>query len=173
MKNIMIFAVLFAMAHTANANVITVDLYHGGFSDGAFVSGALTGEDSNGNGILEWRSGDAYGPGIMEITDFFLDFSGNSILPAFSNIGFDVYDGSVSLNLSTFALTLWSQSTLLPEYDAAAGTLTDFDHLFQMNTDTSSERAQFSIQVPAPATLSLLITALLGLQGHRLRRQDI
>src|SRR6056297_527682 len=126
-KTLPIVLVLIATAQTVTAALITVDFYHGGFTDGAFVSGSLAGEDADGDGILLTRPGDAGNPGFTEITDFSLNFPGNTILPPFSDVSFGVYDGSVSFNLSTESLTLWSRSALFPEYYPSGGTLTDFN----------------------------------------------
>jgi hypothetical protein len=59
---------------------------HGGFSEGAVLTGFFSGEDLDGDGKLSSLEG--------EVTDFAMHFSGNSRVAAFS-IGFDELDGLV------------------------------------------------------------------------------
>jgi len=52
----------------------------GGFAEGATVSGSFSGEDTDGNGFLNHFVFD----GVLELTDFSLSFSGNSLVEAFT-----------------------------------------------------------------------------------------
>lgn len=65
-------------AASAGATAITYHFTEGGFDDGATVTGTFTGADLNSDGEL------TYAIGPDELTAFSMQFSGNSLVPAFS-----------------------------------------------------------------------------------------
>ena len=70
------------MAASADAGVLHFDFVHEGFSEGAFVSGTFYGEDLNSDGFLSFISGEM--APFEELTGFDAEFSGNSLVPAFT-----------------------------------------------------------------------------------------
>ena len=67
---------------SANAGVLAFDFVHEGFTEDAFISGTFVGEDLNGDGFLSFQTD--IGPPFDELTSFSIEFSGNSLVPAFS-----------------------------------------------------------------------------------------
>lgn len=73
-------------ADASHAQSERFEFTHGGFSEGAVLTGFFVGADLDGDGRLSSLEG--------ELTDFAMQFSGNSLIPAFS-IGLDALDGLV------------------------------------------------------------------------------
>lgn len=71
----LVFIMMIAF-YPAMADSATFNFSQAGFGEGAFVSGAFTGQDSNGNGQLSLSDG--------EIFEFDMVFSGNSLVSAFT-----------------------------------------------------------------------------------------
>lgn len=74
------------VAGVSHAQSERFEFSHGGFSEGAVLTGFFAGADLDGNGRLSSLEG--------ELTDFAMQFSGNSFVPAFS-IGLEALDGLV------------------------------------------------------------------------------
>jgi VPDSG-CTERM motif len=97
---VLLFVFTWLLLTRADATPITVNFYQSGFTGGGFISGSLTGEDLNGDHIID----------ANEFQPFYsldvVSFSGNALLPAFSWQGF--YFGP-ELNLLTMQLGVWSE----------------------------------------------------------------
>jgi len=75
MKKIILFWIcLFSVS--ANAGLISFDFSQGGFDEGAFITGSFSGNDLDNNGKLSTFTG--------EVSHLSVNFSGNSIVGAFS-----------------------------------------------------------------------------------------
>jgi hypothetical protein len=62
---------------TASSTVVKYKFSQSGYDEGAIVTGMFEGEDVDGDGFLTFRDGDLAG--------FSMEFSGNSIVPAFTS----------------------------------------------------------------------------------------
>jgi hypothetical protein len=83
-------------AASAGATAVTYHFTQGGFDDGATVTGTFTGADLNSDGEL------TYGFDPDELTAFNMQFSGNSVVPAFS-LGLSDLGGFVwEINLGAY-----------------------------------------------------------------------
>jgi hypothetical protein len=69
----------------ASSAIVKYNFSQSGFDDGAIVTGMFAGEDLNGDGFLVGNEGVG---GFNEVTDFNMEFSGNSIISAFT-LGLD------------------------------------------------------------------------------------
>ncbi len=71
------------LSQPASSNLFTFS--QGGFEDDATVTGSFTGEDLNNDGILTFKQ-NVNGTNIEtgEVTSFNMNFSGNSIIPAYA-----------------------------------------------------------------------------------------
>jgi hypothetical protein len=90
--------VLLALADPAHAvtNNLSYTFFQDGYSEGATVTGAFTGADLDGNGLLIHFSGSPPGGPtppieIEELTAWSMHFSGNSLSPAFDLALSDLY----------------------------------------------------------------------------------
>lgn len=82
---IMYLAFLVCFASTPSVSrAIDFVFVHEGFADGAVVSGSFSGVDLNGDRQISGFDSGIGGGNDNEITDFFMTFSGNSIIPAFT-----------------------------------------------------------------------------------------
>ncbi len=99
-------ALLLMQAHV-QAHAATYTFEQTGFQDGGVVSGSFSGEDLDHNGSLSFFSG--------EVSDFFLRFNGNSLVPSFTHGLADL----TGLNWQVDAPTLGAQGK--PFDDAAEG----------------------------------------------------
>lgn len=82
-----IFLFLVVCINSVNAAPIVYNFSQAGFDEGASVTGMFTGEDLNGDGQLSNFDPDNFNIDTGEITDFIMDFSGNSLVSPFS-LGF-------------------------------------------------------------------------------------
>jgi hypothetical protein len=68
---------------TASSAVVKYNFSQSGYDEGAFVTGTFEGEDLNGDGFLHDYADDGITELDNELTAFSVEFSGNSIIPAF------------------------------------------------------------------------------------------
>lgn len=77
--NLLLITFLFLVSVSIQAAPVTLSFTQGGFSEGAILTMSFSGEDLNNDTEISSFQG--------EVTGFALNFSGNSIVPAF-NLGF-------------------------------------------------------------------------------------
>jgi hypothetical protein len=81
---------------TASSTVVKYNFSQSGYDEGAIVTGMFAGEDLNGDGFIVGNEGP---DGFNEVTAFNMEFSGNSIVPAFT-LGID----SISVGIVAYSL---------------------------------------------------------------------
>lgn len=133
------------------ANAVTFNFTQDGWTEGGTLTGSFSGEDGNGDGVIE----------ETEVTDYSISWSGNSLVPSFkqglSNLytwQFSLVDQRLINGFSSQATTFWSYDDKVNEgiigIGAFAGTI----------ADTTLEPPVFSV-VPEPLTILGTGTALL------------
>lgn len=159
----------------------TYSFTQGGFSENALISGSFSGSDTSADGMLtggSLTSNPFVGP--SEITDFTAEFSGNSLVGAFSfsfsDLGFLAFDLGGNSDLSDYTSPneaiitengLFGGTTgpiYLSGVGAVDGLCTGSDICGQVSGD-----APATADVPAPAPLALVGLGLLGLSLRRRR----
>tara|TARA_R110002049_G_scaffold309268_1_gene519506 strand:+ start:7475 stop:8026 length:552 start_codon:yes stop_codon:yes gene_type:complete len=90
LKFLVFVCVSLASVTSSSAGVIGFNFSQDGYEEGASVTGMFVGEDLDMNGQLSSFTG--------EITDFMMDFSGNSLVPAFSAGSADLFGLVYDLN---------------------------------------------------------------------------
>lgn len=88
----LITTLLLTISLSSNAAIYT--FIQEGFSEGAYISGSFTAEDLNLNGEYSSLNG--------EITDFYLEFSGNSFIPVFTASFNELFGLSYEFNNGAF-----------------------------------------------------------------------
>ena len=181
-----------ALSDTADLSYV---FYQDGFSEGATVTGAFSGIDLDGNGILIHFPANEGGPPIqhLELTSWSMHFSGNTLSPAFDltlsdlfgfvyeigtyGLGDDpAYDPTLNQNLiegiGAIGTAHFYTSGLGPNgfVGGYVGGQIDFNEINDLEDhalDSTPNLVVVTI-VPEPCGMSLLITA--GLLLARLRR---
>lgn len=136
---------------------------HGGFTDGAFVSGSFSGSDVDGDGQLSSFDG--------ELTAFTMSFSGNALVGAFTldfgdlfglvyDFDGDIGDG-VILDIEGIGVGSF------PLYIAGPGPLAACDGV----ADCGLVDGPGPAPVPEPAAMALFGLGLIGLGAARRRRR--
>lgn len=161
---------------TAPVSAATYTFSQGGFSDGATISGSFTANDDDGNGQLDSFAG--------EVTAFTLQFSGNSLVAAFSLGLGDLFALVADLDGSNLIGDGPAPSTEAIGADDAAfsylagpgpvdfcgtGVPCAFVQEFGVGSDSSSQSVQFQV-IPIPGALVLLLSAvgvIFGFKGTR------
>ncbi len=155
----------------------TYTFVQGGFAEGASISGTFTATDDDGDGQLDSFAG--------EISAFALQFSGNSLVPAFSLGLGDLFalvadlDGSgvIGDGAGPNAEAMGVDGTAFG-YLAGPGPV-DFCNMgrpcaivqeFGAGSDSSSQAIQFQV-VPVPGALVLLLTGIGLISGLKRTRQ--
>jgi hypothetical protein len=170
MKKYWLLGYLVVFFSSVDAAPISFNFSQVGFDEGASVTGIFTGEDLNNNGQLSQFDG--------EVSDFMMDFSGNSLIPSFSLSFFDltglVYDldggplgDGLTLHIEGIGADsgLFYYSTGQGPLGTDGGQVTDF-----INTSMSSELVVIST-APIPAAIWLFGSGLLGLVGMARRKK--
>jgi 6-phosphogluconolactonase (cycloisomerase 2 family) len=180
-----------AVAASGVSHAAQYTFSQGGFQDGGVITGAFTGEDANGDGLLASFDG--------EISDFNLSFNGNSIIPAFSQTfeslgglvfqigkttlgdggtpGSDYAEGMAvnwlpdGLDPVEFGLTGYSFVTGIGPLGEARGEIGDWDTGAKLlTTETMTVSAATSVPEPASWMLMGLGMVGLGLLSRRSKR---
>jgi hypothetical protein len=164
-----------------------------GFSEGATVTGRFTGVDLDGNGILVHFPGQVVPQPIdlLELTDFSMQFSGNSLAPAFeltlddlfgfvyqlgtSGIGDDpandpnfgdIMEGIGAIGANYFYTSGQGPNGIIGGYVGGEITLDDLLNVDELALD-SSPNLVLVAAVPEPATCAMLVGAALAMLGCR------
>ena len=175
MKTTMTVLSLALLLGSAPVSATTYTFVQGGFSEGATISGQFTASDDNGDGQLDSFSG--------EVSAFTLQFSGNSLVAAFTLGLGDLFalvadlDGSVIGDGAGPTAEAIGADGASFSYLAGPGPV-DFCNVgrpcafvqeFGAGSDSSSQFVQFQV-VPIPGALLLLLSGLgviFGLKGAR------
>lgn len=139
----------------------------GGFTDGATITGSFAGTDLNGDGQLSYFTAPPEPTLPLELTDFTLSFSGNTLVPAFAlqfpqldnfnyHLGPTLGTSTVLINGLTEGIEAGSLDRF---YIAGPGPLALCD---------GTEVCGGVLAVPEPATWSLFLIGALGV-GATLR----
>ena len=108
MKRLLLALVSVFVASAAYAAPVTYGFYQGGYAENAFVSGYFVAEDYNHDGFIQHLTdhGNSTGPTCTlppcELLDYFMHFSGNSLVRPFTHDGlssFRLWDGADIDNL--------------------------------------------------------------------------
>jgi hypothetical protein len=160
-----------------------------GYSEGATVTGRFTGVDLDGNGILVHFPGQVLPQPIeiLELTEFSMHFSGNSLAPAFDlalddlfgfvyqlgtsgigddpandpNIG-DLMEGIGVIGANYFYTSGQGPNGIIGGHVGGEITLDDLLNVDELALD-SSPNLVLVAAVPEPATLGMLVGAALTL----------
>jgi hypothetical protein len=164
----------------------------GGYSEGATVSGAFTGADLDGNGILVHFPGQSAPPvNIQELTAFSMHFSGNSLAPAFdltlddlfgfayqlgtSGIGDDpandpnfgdIMEGIGAIGANYFYTSGQGPNGIIGGYVGGEITFEDLLNVDELALDSSPNLALVAA-VPEPTTLVMIAGAAMSMFGRR------
>jgi hypothetical protein len=188
-----LFVCLRATPVTANTSDVSYAFVQDGYSEGATVTGAFSGTDLDGNGILvhfPLRGGGTPPIEFLELTSWSMHFSGNSLSPAFdltlsdlfgfvyeigsAGIGDDpAFDPTIGDNrmegIGGFSASHFYSSGLGPNsfiggYVGGEIDINEAGNLEEHALDSSPNLALVSV-VPEPACISLLIIAGLVFAG--------
>lgn len=156
------------------ANAVVIDIDVSGFSEGASLSGSFSGADANNDNFLDFG----------ELTDFAMDWSGNSIVAAFSHTFGQLAETYTSTNAFDFRYDILNMDLLS---FSSCESLTP-DSCFRPTAFRSSGSGAFAVQgqdlasdsslasnaryasVSEPGTLALLFLGFAGI-GFAQRRQ--
>jgi hypothetical protein len=165
-----------------------------GYSEGAMVSGAFSGVDLDGNGILAHFPGQSAPPlNVFELTAFSMHFSGNSLAPPFDLALDDLYGfvyqlgtngigddpaldpdfGELMEGIGAIGTNFFYTSGIGPNaiIGGYVGGQIDFEDLINVDElalDTSANLVLVT-PVPEPPGLALLAGAALSIAGRRRR----
>lgn len=143
---------------------------HEGFADGAVITGSFSGVDLNGDRQISGFEN--------EITDFFMAFSGNSIIPAFtddfSNLFGLVYDLDEGPVIGDgFISSIEGISVQSFDYNYTTGNGPgpfpggEIIDITNSITDSSALNAIVTV-VPEPSAVAIMLLGLIGLVGCKL-----
>ena len=103
MKRLAVLLLVLPMA--ANADIIKIGFYQGGYDEGAFVAGYLVANEIQGTIT---HDGEDYScsvdpaRGVCNVLDYFMFFSGNSLVSTFTHVGLGVLDKLPGGNLDNW-----------------------------------------------------------------------
>ena len=158
---------------------VSFNFTQGGFEEGAMVTGMFSGEDLNMDGQLSSFDG--------EVTSFMLNFSGNNLVPAFSdfppfpfipNLAYDLDDGPVLGDGMLGGGDNEGIGVRVPSilsYEAGAGPLGTCPvgicgqlEILGSGVTTTTELVTVTPKpIPTPSAFLLMGTGLLGLIAYR------
>jgi hypothetical protein len=183
-KNLYAMFFVFGMTvcGTASSAIVKYNFSQSGYDEGAVVTGMFEGEDTNGDGVLVGNDGPG---GFNEVTGFNLEFSGNSIVPAFTfdfadfaNNGTLVYDSNDGSFLGDSfieglglgeGLIVIGHSGAIDDFGIILGECVpnDCGDVFSEGLVTQSSELMKVSAVPLPVAVWLFGSSLVGLIGMR------